>query len=205
MADQTHPNLSKTVMKLLGIVVAMFVFAIWVMPPIYNVFCEITGLNGKTAADPYTAVSADVDTDRLVEVQFISTRNENMPWGFKPESFSMHVHPGDITVTHFLASNPTDRIMVGQAVPSVAPLNASSYFLKTECFCFNQQVLGPHEQAELGLRFIVDQALPKAVKTITLSYTLFDVTATSPELVANKAEQLVQLTPSPQFLLTASQ
>lgn len=204
MAERTSSHLHTTVIKLIGIVVAMFVFAIWVMPPIYNVFCEITGLNGKTAG-PYTAVSADVDKDRLVEVQFISTNNENMPWGFKPESFSMQVHPGETVYTHFLAKNPTDRIMVGQAVPSVAPLNASSYFLKTECFCFNQQVLGPAEETELGLKFIVDQALPRGVKTITLSYTLFDVTETSPELVANKAEQLVQLNAAPQHLLTASQ
>jgi cytochrome c oxidase assembly protein subunit 11 len=66
--------------------------------------------------------------------------------------------------------------MIGQAIPSVMPLKAAEYFHKTECFCFNQQMLEAGEAVEMPLKFIVDQDLPKDVKTITLSYSLFDVT-----------------------------
>lgn len=178
-----------TITKLSGIVVAMFVFAVWVMPPLYNLFCEVAGLNGKTRGQ-VAAVEADVDLSREVKVQFVAINNDGMPWGFKPKEFSIQVHPGQAVVTHFVAENPTNAIMVGQAVPSMVPSNATDYFHKMECFCFNKQVLGPGESAELGLRFIVDQALPKGVNTITLSYSLFDVTSMSASDVDEKAKQL---------------
>jgi len=187
--QQEQKNISITIAKLSSLAVAMFIFAVWVMPPIYTLFCELTGINGKTRGQ-YEAVSAEVDTSRLIKVQFVAVHNESMPWGFKPKEFSVMVHPGEVAVTHFVAHNPTDDIMVGQAVPSMVPNNATDYFHKTECFCFNKQVLSPDEQAELGLQFIVDQDIPKSVNTITLSYSLFDVTDMSAEDVAERAKQL---------------
>ena len=162
-------------LKLLSVVVAMFIFAVYVMPPMYDLFCEVTGLNGKTGGR-YEAVEVSVDKNRWVNVQFLASNNENMPWAFKPEISSIKVHPGEEIEVKFLAFNPTLQAMVAQAVPSVVPFKAAEYFHKTECFCFNQQHLEAGEKAELPLRFIVDQDVPKQVHTITLSYTLFDVT-----------------------------
>ncbi|AWF79379.1 cytochrome c oxidase assembly protein [Microbulbifer sp. A4B17] len=170
--------------KLLAVAVSMLVFAIFIMPPIYDAFCEITGLNGKTGGR-YEAVPAVVDKSRIVTVQFIASNNENMPWRFRPSVISMKVHPGEIKDTVFLAENNTSKDMVGQAIPSMVPFKAAEYFHKTECFCFNQQELKAGESAELPLRFIVDPDLPANVNTVTLSYTLFDVT----ERFANKTDK----------------
>lgn len=169
-----NPN-SQLAIKLIAVVGFMFVFAIFIMPPLYDVFCEVTGLNGKTG-DRYEAVEAKVDTSREVKVIFVATNNEGMPWQFGPEVKSVTVHPGEQTRVNFLAKNPTDRDMIGQAIPSLIPYKAASYFHKTECFCFNQQALLAGEEAVLPMYFIVDQELPKYIKTITLSYTIFDVT-----------------------------
>ena len=166
---------AKTTAKLLTLAVSMLGFALFIMPPLYDAFCEITGLNGKTG-DRYEAVPAAVDTERMVKVQFVASNNENMPWEFTPGVVEMKVHPGEAVDTVFHARNPTGRDMVGQAIPSLVPFKAANYFHKTECFCFNQQALAAGETAELGLRFIVDPDLPSGVNTITLSYTLFDVT-----------------------------
>ncbi|KUJ83062.1 cytochrome c oxidase assembly protein [Microbulbifer flavimaris] len=166
---------AKVTAKLLTLAVSMLVFAIFVMPPLYDAFCEITGLNGKTGTK-YEAVPAAVDRERLVTVQFVASNNENMPWAFRPSVVSVKVHPGEAMDTVFLADNPTGKLMVGQAIPSVVPFKAAQYFHKTECFCFNQQTLAAGESAELPLRFIIDPDLPASVNTITLSYTLFDVT-----------------------------
>ncbi|MFC6633918.1 cytochrome c oxidase assembly protein [Microbulbifer taiwanensis] len=166
---------AKIATRLLALAASMLVFAIFVMPPLYDAFCEITGLNGKTGSK-YEAVPAAVDSDRLVTVQFVASNNENMPWQFRPSVVSVKVHPGEVMDTVFMAANPTDRDMVGQAIPSLVPFKAAAYFHKTECFCFNQQILKAGESAELPLRFIVDPDLPPGVNTITLSYTLFDVT-----------------------------
>lgn len=161
--------------KLGAVVVGMFIFAVYVMPPMYDLFCEVTGLNGKTAGK-YQATEVVVDRSRQITVQFLATNNENMPWAFKPQMQSIKVHPGEEVEVRYLATNPTASAMVAQAVPSVVPFKAAEYFHKTECFCFNQQPLDGGESAELPLRFIVDQDIPKQVHTITLSYTLFDIT-----------------------------
>ncbi|WP_438951041.1 cytochrome c oxidase assembly protein [Porticoccus sp.] len=163
------------IFKLLGGVVCMFAFAIFVMPPLYDMFCEVTGIGGKTAG-PYVASEAGIDTSRTIKVQFVATNNAAMPWQFSPKVYEVVVHPGEATEVVFYAKNSTHRDMVAQAIPNVTPFNAASYFHKTECFCFNQQPLKAGEEADLPLVFIVDRDLPRAVKTITLSYTLFDIT-----------------------------
>lgn len=170
----------KTVAKLLLLAAAMFVFAVWVMPPLYTLLCEVTGLNGKTDGR-YTGPVAAIDKSRTVTVQFVAVNNAAMPWDFKPMQYKVEVHPGEPTVVTYFARNTTNEYMVAQAVPSMAPSNAADYFHKTECFCFNRQPLGPGKSAELGLQFIVDRDLPPEINTITLSYTLFDVTVEETE------------------------
>lgn len=179
----------RTMLRLSGLGVAMFAFAMWVMPPLYTLFCEVTGINGKTG-DQYQAVPAEVDRSRTIKVKFVAINNEGMPWDFAPEAFVVNAHPGEIMNTHFNVKNLTQKFMVGQAVPSMVPNNATNYFHKTECFCFNRQTLAPGEEAELGLQFIVDQALPKGIHTIILSYSLFDVTERSTDEIEQKRQQL---------------
>ncbi len=165
-----------TVIKLVTVAAAMFAFVFVVMVPLYNVLCDALGINGKTAGEAYTSVQVAVDESRTVTVQFIASNNDGMPWDFGPSVTAMKVHPGASNDTVFLAHNPLAKAMVGQAIPSVSPSRAAEFFHKTECFCFNQQPLEGNASAELPLQFIVDQALPADIKTITLSYTLFDVT-----------------------------
>jgi cytochrome c oxidase assembly protein subunit 11 len=170
-------GVAKTTGKLLVVAIGMFAFVFVVMVPLYNVLCDALGINGKTSGERYEVVSAAVDTTRQIEVQFITSNNEGMPWVFRPTVTSITVNPGAVNDTVFYAQNPLARDMVAQAIPSISPSRAAEYFHKTECFCFNRQPLAGGTDAELPLQFIVDQDLPKDIKTITLSYTIFDVTA----------------------------
>ena len=111
-----------------------------------------------------------------IKVQFLATNNDGMAWKFKPATTEIRVHPGELVETEFFAKNPAGHTMVAQAVPSLVPFKAAEYFHKTECFCFNQQTLAGGQEILMPLRFIVDQDVPKDVHTITLAYTLFDVT-----------------------------
>ncbi len=165
-----------TVTKLVIVAVAMFAFVFVVMVPLYNVLCDALGINGKTAGAAYTAVQAGVDESREVTVQFIATNNAGMPWEFRPSQTMMTVHPGASNETVFFARNPLPDAMVAQAIPSVSPSRAAEYFHKTECFCFDRQPLDGRSAADMPLQFIIDRDLPKDISTITLSYTLFDVT-----------------------------
>ena len=161
--------------KLTALATAMFMFAIFVLPPLYDLFCEITGIGGKTDG-AYTAVAVEVDTSRDIEVQFVATNNATMPWDFYPIEERVVVHPGESRAVAFYAHNRTGRDMLGQAIPNVLPNNAADYFHKTECFCFDNQPLAAGESAALDLVFIVDPDLPASVNTVTLSYTMFDIT-----------------------------
>lgn len=162
--------------KLVVLAVAMFAFVFVVMVPLYNVLCDALGINGKTSGEAYTSVQTAVDESRLVSIQFVATNNAGMPWEFGPTTNVMKVHPGAVNDTVFYARNPLPKAMVAQAIPSISPARAAEYFHKTECFCFNQQPLDGKTEAEMPLQFIVDQGLPRDIQTITLSYTIFDVT-----------------------------
>lgn len=165
-----------TATKLVVVAVSMFAFVFVVMVPLYNVLCDVLGINGKTSGQVYTAVESRVDTSREITVQFMTRNNEGMPWEFGPSVTAMKINPGAVNDTVFHARNPLPRAMVAQAIPSISPARAAEYFHKTECFCFNQQPLDGKSTAEMPLQFIVDQDLPKDIRTITLSYTIFDVT-----------------------------
>ncbi len=166
----------RLIRRMLFVVMGMFGFG-YAMVPIYDVFCEITGLNGKTGTAAEASLGFDVDEARTVKVEFIASLNQSMPWEFRPTVKQMRVNPGRIYEMSYFAANRTDKPMTGQAVPSVAPGAAASYFKKTECFCFTQQKFAPGEAKAMPVRFVVDPALPKHINTLTLSYTFFDTGA----------------------------
>lgn len=174
--DATPQSKNKTmVAKLLALVVVMFAFAVVVMPPLYDAFCEITGLNGKTATQKAEATNTVV-SDRLVTVQFLADTSTDMPWEFKPKVHQLKVHPGEITRVDFYVKNRSALDLVGQAIPSISPGRGSKFFKKTECFCFNEQPLESGHEADMPLVFFIDPDLPSDVNEITLAYKMFNIT-----------------------------
>ena len=162
--------------KLVMASVSMFVFVFVVMVPLYDVLCDALGINGKTSGRSYVAENIEVDTTREITVQFVTINNSGMPWIFEPSKVITTVNPGAMNDITFYAKNTTNKNMSAQAIPSVSPARASTYFHKTECFCFDKQDLTANTETHMPLRYIVDQNLPKDIQTITLSYTIFDIT-----------------------------
>ncbi|AOW77419.1 cytochrome C oxidase assembly protein [Colwellia sp. PAMC 20917] len=167
---------NQVIKKLVMIVFGMFAFG-FALVPLYDVFCDITGLNGKTSTTAAAVYNVDqIDTKRIVTVQFISRTAQGIPWQFEPMVREIKVHPGEMKLVKFYAKNESTRDIIGQAVPSVSPGLAAAYFQKIECFCFTQQPLKANEEVEMALQFYVDPELPEDISTLTLSYTLYDVT-----------------------------
>jgi len=161
--------------KLSFTAILMVGFAIVVLPALYNLICEVTGLDGRTGRiEKEQALATRPDKTRVIKVEFDANVNGNLPWEFKALTKRIEVHPGEVATVSYYAKNMSNRTVVGQAVPYVTPKKVGKYFNKTECFCFSQQKFGPGEDKEMPLRFIVDPDLPKDVNTITLSYTFFD-------------------------------
>lgn len=160
---------------LLAIVVLMFGFG-FMLVPLYDVFCEITGLNGKTQGPYQGAVrESQAQNTRVVTIQFVANRNANLPWHFAPEQEEIKLQLGERKQTAFSVSNTYDKPVVAQAIPSVSPSRAADYLNKVECFCFQQQPLQAGEQKDFPLVFFIDPELPEDISKLTLSYTLFDI------------------------------
>ncbi|MSQ69582.1 MAG: cytochrome c oxidase assembly protein, partial [Gammaproteobacteria bacterium] len=136
----------RLVVQLSGITLLMFAFG-YSLVPLYKVFCEITGTNGKTGRlAPAQAALLVPDQTREITVEFVTNVHAGLPWDFRALNNSVRVHPGQITQVEFEVSNRATQALVGQAVPSVAPNAAARYFSKTECFCFSQQPLAAGEK-----------------------------------------------------------
>ncbi len=182
MKMQKNPSLAQKNKRLVRWLVlgaiAMFGFG-FALVPLYDVFCKATGINGKvdiTQAPGAQTVTHQIDETRTVTLELTTTLNERLPWEFRPLHKKGHLHPGEPFQTAYFAKNLSDKTMTVQAIPSISPGKAAEYIKKLECFCFTQQVLGPHESTEMGVRLVIDPSIPKDIHTITLSYTLFDLT-----------------------------
>lgn len=160
--------------KLLVIAVLMFGFG-YALVPLYRQICEVLGINMLTQKDGTVQMdkNTQVDLSRSITVEFDA--NAQGPWRFRPVARSMSVHPGELATVLYEVVNTEARTVSAQAIPSYAPQSAAPHFKKVECFCFQQQTLGPNEARQMPVAFFIDPALPKEVKTITLSYTFFEI------------------------------
>ena len=174
-AGQEERVLNRTVLlKLVVIAVVMFGFA-YALVPVYRQVCEALGINVLTQKDGTVAppVNTQVDLARTVTVELDG--NAQGPWRFRPTQRSVDVHPGEMTTVVYEVVNTQARTVKAQAIPSYAPQSAMPHFKKVECFCFQEQVLGPNEARQMPVVFFIDPALPREVKNITLSYTFFEI------------------------------
>jgi cytochrome c oxidase assembly protein subunit 11 len=161
--------------KLVIVSVLMFGFG-WALVPLYRKICEVTGINVVTLRDADAGSAArntQVDLSRTVTVEFDA--NTRGAWSFQPHVSHLQVHPGELVQVTYDLVNLQDRSVAGQAIPSYAPLQSAQHFRKLECFCFTQQTLAAGETRQFPVVFFIDPTLPADVRTITLSYTFFEV------------------------------
>lgn len=172
-ADRQRSNVRMAIK--LGFVALFFVGFGFGMVPLYDVICELTGLNGKTNAVAMVAdKNTQVDLTRKVKVEFLSHSMPGVGLSFKSEQFSIRVHPGEISHMNYTITNTSDKVFVGQAIPSITPAVAAQYFEKLECFCFSQQTFAPGETRTMPVVFVVNPKLDRDFGTVTLSYTFFE-------------------------------
>ena len=178
-SNQRQPISRSFWIKLGLIPFAMFGFA-FALVPLYDTFCDITGLNGRTSTVVYDEKSiGEVDHSRTIEIDFLSASTPGFPVKFYPITKSMKVTPGKIYTVDYYAENRSDEVIVGQAVPSVAPGQAASHLKKLECFCFKNQTFEPKVPVKMPVRFYVDSKLDKDIINITLSYNFIRVKQTA--------------------------
>lgn len=182
---------------LVGIVIFMFIFAIFILPPFYDAFCKLTGLNGKVtqvkpeeeqallaAENAQTSESLQVQSEstgdthiststKPVRVQFVTDVDQSIPWEFHAVSPSIDIVRGKKYTVHFSVTNKTNQAMVGRAIPSITPSALTAHMKKIECFCFQAQPLKPFETRQMSLVFYLDSKTPIEYEILTLAYKLY--------------------------------
>jgi cytochrome c oxidase assembly protein subunit 11 len=186
----------RMVSKLLVVAAGMFVFG-YALVPIYRAICEMTGINVLAAGDrnipgatSKAPANTQVDTSRTITVEFDA--NARGPWHFRPAQRSVQVHPGEMVSVMYEFQNTQNRRMAAQAIPSYAPQQAAPHFNKMECFCFSQYTLEPGEKKSWPVVFVIDPKLSRDVRTITLSYTFFEVGGKTPAAPVADAQRHIQ-------------
>lgn len=154
---------------------AMFAFG-FALVPFYRQICEVTGLNDLARRDA-PVENTQVDTSRTVTIEF-DTNLHDLPWQFRPLESSVTVHPGELVQVAFEVVNTRDHPVSGQAIPSYGPRVAGAHVRKLDCFCFSRQTLAAGERRVMPVVFVLDRGLPEEVRTVTLSYTFFEVAGT---------------------------
>jgi cytochrome c oxidase assembly protein subunit 11 len=181
----------KLLTRLLVVAVAMFGFG-YALVPFYDQICEATGL--RNLLQPDVVANSQVDPTRTVRIEFDSNVR-NLPWTFKPVAPTADVHPGQVEQVVYSVSNNTNRVITGQAIPSYGPQHAARYFQKLECFCFAKQTLQPGETRQMPVVYVIDPRIPDDLKTITLSYTFFEVEGADAGNLGNADDRLAPVRP----------
>lgn len=173
---------------LAGLAVGMFGFG-FALVPLYGLLCDLTGVQrGGLAGVATPTTVADVGgpvLDRQVVVKFDGTVHPDLPWDFEPQQRKLEVHPGATYEVRFTATNRSNKRVTGQAIPAIAPWQATGFFHKLECFCFRQQTLEGGERVEMPLRFTVSPDLPADINSLTLSYSFLRLAEGQGALAAN--------------------
>jgi len=165
----------KTMYKLVGVGLAMLGLG-FASDPLYDTFCRVTGYGGTTqqAEENFSDI-----IDRTVTVKFDSNVASGLPWQFKPDQRQMDIKLGQSGLAYYTVKNESTVPIVGVASFNVTPIKAAPYFVKTDCFCFEEQTIQPGQELPLPVLFFVDAQLDEEkrlddVREITLSYTFFE-------------------------------
>lgn len=159
--------------KLVVLAVMMFGFG-YALVPMYKQLCEVLGINVLTQ-DGMASRPENTQVDKTRTITIELDGNAQGPWRFRPTTRSIDVHPGELATVMYEVVNTQARTIKAQAIPSYAPQSATPHFMKVECFCFKEQTMGPNEARQMPVVFFIDPKLPREVKTITLSYTFFEI------------------------------
>jgi cytochrome c oxidase assembly protein subunit 11 len=174
--DNARRRSTMTAVVLFGVVGGMVGLA-FASVPLYQLFCQVTGFGGTPRIAAGETDTAPVST-REVTVSFDSNTDPDLPWQFKPAQRKMTVKIGESNLAHFTAENLSDKPITGQATFNITPFKAAQYFVKTACFCFDEQTLQPGQHVDMPVSFYVDPEIEndinaREVTDITLSYTFF--------------------------------
>ncbi len=160
-------------LKLSLVPLLMFGFG-FALVPLYDIFCEVTGINGKNySVSNSSTVNQEQVTGRTVPLRFLADADSRDVWHFTPEKKLLNIQAGKMITTYYEITNDRDVEVTVHAVPSIAPGEWAEYLVKIECFCFNQQKIPANSTVRLPLQVTLSSKAPEEVNHLSLSYRIY--------------------------------
>lgn len=180
-AAPPRKNFRRTALLGVGIVAVMTGLA-FAAPPLYDLFCRVTGYGGTTQV---ASAAPEKVLDRTIDVHFDANVAPGLPLRFRPLERTQTVRIGEMSVVRYVVRNTSDKDVEAVATYNVAPHKTGIFFQKLECFCFTNRVIPAGAEVELPVVYfvrpdMVEDRAAKDVQEITLSYTFFPVTPDGP-------------------------
>lgn len=171
---------------------------------LYRTLCARTGFGGRPVTDKRkftTDKLVPVDMEQRIRISFTSEVSDILPWKFVPQQREVHVLPGETALAFYKAKNTGTQDIVGMATYSITPGEASPYFNKIQCFCFEEQRLRAGEEVDMPVFFFIDPDFAndprmRNIEDIILHYAFFKAHyQDNGEIVPVDASKDVELTP----------
>ncbi len=185
-ATLTHSQSARIRTGILAALIALGMVGLaYASVPLYRIFCQVTGFGGTTQAGSITGLATPEQLQALggrsIKVRF-DGNVRGLPWDFAPVDNRVQIKIGEQAMAYYSAASSASSATTGTATFNVSPAAAGKYFVKIQCFCFNEQTLQPGQKVEMPIVYYVDPAIlddPDArnIDEITLSYTFFPVEA----------------------------
>ena len=145
--------------------------------PLYSLFCKVTGFGGTVRE--FRGYHQQKIGSRLMNVKFNADVAPGVQIKFTPpKEKTVLLKTGENKLVFYYAENISNDPIDIIAIYNVTPYKVGKYFNKVACFCFNRQVLQPHQKMVMPVSFFIDPEIETnkevdEVRTITLSYTFF--------------------------------
>ncbi len=167
-------RLMRTVLWCGAIVTTMTALA-FASVPLYDLFCRVTGFGGTPMV---RSEAASRVSDRVLQVRFDANVAPGLGWRFEAETPVVNARIGETMTVFYRVTNVSDRATTGIATFNVQPSHVGAFFVKMECFCFNEHTLKPGESMDAPVVFYIDPAFEenrhlRDTHALTLSYTYF--------------------------------
>ena len=169
---------NRTTLLYSSAVIVLFAGASYASVPLYRIFCQKTGYAGTPKrVVSYESSEPDISS-KPIRISFNADVASNLPWTFRPQQKEIYVVPGETALAFYTVHNQSDRELIGVSSYNVIPDNAGAYFNKIQCFCFEDQRLGPYEKVDMPVLFYIDRSFSsdpylRNIDRLTLSYTFF--------------------------------
>lgn len=177
----TQPHRARMRMAVFGIVLALFALGMssyffFKFPDLYRMFCKAIGVQpSPNSAAVITAPTQH--SGRFIDVLFEGAKDQSLPVHFYPDKPVVSLEVGTDATNTYHFKNVSNHAVSFRPVHQISPIGAARDFGLKLCFCFSNQTIPAGESRDFPVIFTFGTGLDERISTVTVRYTLFEISA----------------------------